>query len=58
MKIFNWAYKILKNLDFSDTTASYLNLAVNIIVLVVVAYILEAWPQTTGAGGISLPEKQ
>lgn len=41
MKIFNWAYKILKNLDFSDTTASYLNLAVNIIVLVVVAYILD-----------------
>lgn len=41
MKIFNWAYKILKNLDFSDTWATYLNLAVNIVILIVIAYILD-----------------
>lgn len=41
MKIFNWAYDIFKSFDFSDALASYLNLAINIVVLVVVAYILD-----------------
>lgn len=41
MKIFNWAYKILKSWDFSNTMADYINLAVNIVVLVVVAYIID-----------------
>jgi len=41
MKIFNWAYKLLKSWDFNDNLAEYINLAVNIIVLVVVAYILD-----------------
>jgi len=41
MKIFNWAYKILKSWDFNDNLAEYINLAVNIVVLVVVAYILD-----------------
>ena len=41
MKIFNWAYKLLKSWDFSDNLAEYINLAVNIVVLVVVAYILD-----------------
>lgn len=41
MKIFNWAYKLLKSWDFSDNLAEYINLAVNIIVLIVVAYVLD-----------------
>ncbi|OGS63328.1 MAG: mechanosensitive ion channel protein MscS, partial [Flavobacteria bacterium GWF1_32_7] len=41
MKIFNWAYDIFKSLDFSDDVSSYLNLGVNIIILVVVSYILD-----------------
>lgn len=41
MKIFNWAYKLLKSWDFSTNVAEYINLAVNIIVLIVVAYILD-----------------
>lgn len=41
MKIFNWAYKLLKSWDFSDNLAEYINLAVNIVVLIVVAYILD-----------------
>lgn len=41
MKIFNWAYKLLKSWDFNDNLAEYINLAVNIVVLVAVAYILD-----------------
>ena len=41
MKIFNWAYNIFKSLDFSDALASYLNLAINIFVLIIVAYVLD-----------------
>ena len=41
MKIFNWAYDIFKSLNFSDDVSSYLNLGVNIIILVVVSYILD-----------------
>ena len=41
MKIFNWAYDILINFGLSENTASYGNLFINIIVLVIVAYILD-----------------
>ena len=41
MKIFNWAYDIFKSLDFSDDLSSYLNLGVNIIILIGVSYILD-----------------
>ena len=41
MKIFNWAYDIFKSLDFNNDVASYLNLGVNIIILVVVSYVLD-----------------
>ena len=41
MTIFNWAYKILKNLDCSDNVAVYANLLINIIIVVVVAYLLD-----------------
>lgn len=41
MKIFNWAYDILINFGLSETTSSYGNLVVNIIVLVIVAYLLD-----------------
>jgi miniconductance mechanosensitive channel len=41
MKIFNWAYDIFKSFDFSDALASYLNLFINIVVLVIAAYILD-----------------
>ena len=41
MTIFNWAYKILKNLDCNDNVAVYANLLINIIIVVVVAYLLD-----------------
>jgi len=41
MEIFNWAYKILRKLDFGNTTALYGNLAVNLVVLAIVAIILD-----------------
>ena len=41
MKIFNWAYDIFKSFDFSDVVSSYLNLAINIVVLIIVAYLLD-----------------
>lgn len=41
MKLFNWAYKILKNLDFNDTFSSYANVFINIVVVIFVAYLLD-----------------
>ncbi len=41
MKIFNWAYSILKDFNFSDDIASYINLIINIVLLIVIAYILD-----------------
>ncbi|MEQ3662699.1 MAG: mechanosensitive ion channel domain-containing protein [Flavobacterium sp.] len=41
MKIFNWAYSILKDFNFSDDIASYVNLTINIVLLIVIAYILD-----------------
>lgn len=41
MIIFNWAYDIFKSFDFSDALASYLNLAINLFIIVVITYILD-----------------
>jgi miniconductance mechanosensitive channel len=41
MKLFNWAYEILKNFDCNETFAVYTNLFVNIAVLIVVSFILD-----------------
>ena len=41
MKLFNWAYEILKNFDCNETFAVYTNLFVNIVVLILVSYILD-----------------
>jgi len=41
VKIFNWAYTLFKSLDFNSEVALYLNLLINIIVLIVFAYILD-----------------
>ena len=41
MDVFNWAYKILRGLDFSRTTSAYGNLAVNLVVIVIVVFILD-----------------
>lgn len=41
MDAFNWAYKLLRDLDFSHTYALYGNLAVNIVLMVIVAFILD-----------------
>ncbi|WP_159799031.1 mechanosensitive ion channel family protein [Flavobacterium sp. MK4S-17] len=41
MDILNWAYKLLKDLNFSHTEALYGNLAVNILMICLVAYILD-----------------
>ncbi len=41
MDVFNWAYKILRDLDFSRTSAAYGNLAVNLIVIILVAILLD-----------------
>ncbi|AEW85404.1 mechanosensitive ion channel family protein [Flavobacterium columnare] len=39
-KIFGWCYKFFKKLDFNDTLASYLGLAINIIILSFIVYII------------------
>ncbi len=41
MKIFNWAYKIFKELGFSELWADYSNLAINIIILIITAYVID-----------------
>ncbi|MGX7666485.1 mechanosensitive ion channel family protein [Flavobacterium pedocola] len=41
MKIFNWAYKIFKELGFSEIWADYSNLAINIIILIITAYVID-----------------
>lgn len=41
MKLFNWAYEILKHFDCNETIAVYTNLLVNIAVLILVSYILD-----------------
>lgn len=41
MKIFNWVYRILKDLDFNENLAQYINLFFNILILILVAYILD-----------------
>jgi miniconductance mechanosensitive channel len=37
-KIFGWCYKLFKKLDFNDTIASYLSLAINIVILSLIVY--------------------
>ncbi|SPE78479.1 Miniconductance mechanosensitive channel YbdG [Flavobacterium columnare] len=39
-KIFGWCYKFFKKLDFNDTLASYLGLAINIVILSFIVYII------------------
>lgn len=41
MKLFNWAYEILKNFDCNETFAVYTNLFINIAVLILVSFILD-----------------
>lgn len=41
MKIFNWGYQFFRQLDFSNDVSQYLNLIVNFILLIVVAYVLD-----------------
>lgn len=41
MKLFNWAYELLKYFECDDTFAIYTNLFVNIAILIVVSYILD-----------------
>ncbi len=41
MILFNWAYKILKDLDFSENIAIYTNLLINIFILILIAYLLD-----------------
>jgi miniconductance mechanosensitive channel len=39
-KIFGWLYPLLRKMSFGDTTASYLSLVLNIIILCVLAYLI------------------
>jgi miniconductance mechanosensitive channel len=41
MKLFNWAYELLKNFDCNETFAVYTNLFINIAVLILVSFILD-----------------
>ena len=41
MILFNWAYKLLKDLDFSENIAIYTNLLINIFILILIAYLLD-----------------
>ncbi|MXN89764.1 mechanosensitive ion channel [Flavobacterium sp. Sd200] len=42
MSVFNWAYKLLREANVDGMTASYINLAVDIVIITIVAYILDA----------------
>ena len=39
-KLFSWSYPLLKKLDLGETISSYLSLAINIIILSVLAYAI------------------
>ncbi len=39
-KIFGWCYKLLMKMDFNETIASYLSLAVNIFILSCIVYVM------------------
>jgi miniconductance mechanosensitive channel len=39
-KIFSWFYPLLRKMSFGDTTASYISLAINIVILCVLAYLI------------------
>lgn len=41
MELFNWAYTILRDLDFSHTAALYGNLFVNLAVIIIAALVLD-----------------
>ena len=41
MKIFNWAYQLFKQMDCSDDVSLYLNLFINLIILILVAAFLD-----------------
>jgi miniconductance mechanosensitive channel len=41
MDYFNWAYKLLRELEFSRTTSTYGNLAVTLICIGVTAYVID-----------------
>jgi miniconductance mechanosensitive channel len=42
MGFFNWAYKLLRKADVGAMTASYVNLAVDLVIIGVIAYIIDA----------------
>jgi miniconductance mechanosensitive channel len=39
-KIFSWLYPLLRKMSFGDTIASYISLAINIVILCVLAYLI------------------
>jgi len=41
VKIFNWAYQLFKQMDCSDDVSLYLNLFINLIILILVAAFLD-----------------
>jgi miniconductance mechanosensitive channel len=41
MKIFDWTYTLLKELNFTDNSATYTSFFINIILLISIAYLLD-----------------
>lgn len=41
MELFNWAYKLLKTLGLGHVSAIYINLTVNLLLVVIAAYIID-----------------
>ena len=41
MKIYNWVYQLLKNFDVNETLSLYINLIVNIALLIAIALLLD-----------------
>lgn len=41
MGLFNWAYKLLRKADVGGMTASYINLAVDVVIITAIAYIID-----------------
>jgi miniconductance mechanosensitive channel len=54
MGLFNWAYKLLRKADVGGMTASYINLAVDVVLIIVIAYLIDVIARKILVWGMSL----
>lgn len=41
MELFNWAYKLLRKADVGGMTASYINLTIDVFIIIAIAYVID-----------------